>query len=106
MKWPFLTANFSLVSPFEVNVDKLQLLAEYLLQIEIPAEANIPPSIPLGNIRYLRFYIKTERFVAGVLSDFIPSCLPIQLLILPLRKRFIYHFYGNRKTNRVDRPEW
>ncbi|ENN80735.1 hypothetical protein YQE_02843, partial [Dendroctonus ponderosae] len=89
VKWPFLSANFSLVSPFEVNVDKLQLLAEYLLQIEIPPEANVPPSIPLG-----------------VLSDFIPPCLPIQLLILPLRKRFIYHFYGNRKTNRVDRPEW
>ncbi|KAH1025412.1 hypothetical protein HUJ05_010145 [Dendroctonus ponderosae] len=71
VKWPFLSANFSLVSPFEVNVDKLQLLAEYLLQIEIPPEANVPPSIPLG-----------------VLSDFIPPCLPIQLLILPLRKRY------------------
>ncbi|XP_066262589.1 RAD50-interacting protein 1 [Euwallacea similis] len=89
IKWPFLSANFSLVGPMEVNVDKLQLLSEYFLQIEIPRESNLPIDGP-----------------SGVLSNFLPPCLPIEMLIQPLRKRFLYHFYGNRKTNRPDRPEW
>lgn len=45
-------------------------------------------------------------FFVGVLSKFQPPSLPIELLIQPLKKRFLYHFYGNRKTNRIDRPEW
>ena len=28
------------------------------------------------------------------------------LLIRPLKKRFLYHFYGTRQTNRPDKPEW
>ncbi|XP_050299116.1 RAD50-interacting protein 1 [Anthonomus grandis grandis] len=89
MKWPFLSANFNLVTPIEANVHRLQIVAEYLVQIEIPPEVNVTFEIP-----------------SGVLSDFSPPCLPIQLLIEPLKKRFMYHFYGNRKTNRPDKPEW
>ncbi|CAG9767432.1 unnamed protein product [Ceutorhynchus assimilis] len=89
IKWPFLSENFSIVTPVESNVPKLQLIAEYLLQIEIPPEANIPMKVP-----------------EGVLADFHPPSLPIELLIQPLQKRFIYHFYGTRKTNRPDKPEW
>lgn len=33
-------------------------------------------------------------------------CLPIRLMIIPLKKRFSFHFSGNRRTNRLDRPEW
>lgn len=33
-------------------------------------------------------------------------CLPIRLMITPLKKRFAFHFSGNRRTNRLDRPEW
>lgn len=32
--------------------------------------------------------------------------LPLQLMVLPLKKRFKYHFYGNRKTNNLEKPEW
>ena len=41
-----------------------------------------------------------------ILSRFTPSSLAIQELIYPLLKRFLYHFGGNRPTNRRDKPEW
>lgn len=31
---------------------------------------------------------------------------PIDLLLEPIVKRFRYHFYGHRQTNRRDKPEW
>lgn len=41
-----------------------------------------------------------------ILSRFTPPSLAIQELMSPLMKRFIYHFSGNRPTNRRDKPEW
>lgn len=41
-----------------------------------------------------------------ILSRFTHSSLAIQELIYPLLKRFLYHFGGNRPTNRRDKPEW
>ena len=41
-----------------------------------------------------------------LLTDFAPLCLPVSLLVRPLRKRFLFHFYGAKKTNRPDKPEW
>lgn len=35
-----------------------------------------------------------------------PLPLPIDLLLSPLRKRFKYHFCGNRQTNSKEKPEW
>ncbi|XP_077355279.1 RAD50-interacting protein 1 [Festucalex cinctus] len=35
-----------------------------------------------------------------------PLCLPIQIMLQPLSKRFRYHFYGNRQTNTPSKPEW
>ncbi|XP_012558098.2 RAD50-interacting protein 1 isoform X1 [Hydra vulgaris] len=29
-----------------------------------------------------------------------------ELLVKPIKKRFKYHFYGNRHTNNLDKPEW
>lgn len=88
IKWPFISANFSLVLPLPVHIQKLQIITEYLLQIEIPSESANPDTRP------------------ALLADFPPLCLPIKLLVEPLRKRFLYHFYGTRQTNRVDKPEW
>ena len=31
---------------------------------------------------------------------------PLALLLEPMRKRFHFHFYGDRKTNDIDKPEW
>lgn len=88
LKWPFVSANFSLQTPSPTYVMRLQTLTEYLLQIELPNENPHPP------------------VTSALLSDFPPVCLPINYLLVPLRKRFVYHFYGNRQTNRVDKPEW
>ncbi|KAG8577184.1 hypothetical protein GDO81_010095 [Engystomops pustulosus] len=35
-----------------------------------------------------------------------PIILPIQIMLLPLQKRFRYHFTGNRQTNVLSKPEW
>uniref|UniRef100_A0A673I7J6 RAD50-interacting protein 1 n=1 Tax=Sinocyclocheilus rhinocerous TaxID=307959 RepID=A0A673I7J6_9TELE len=35
-----------------------------------------------------------------------PLSLPIQIMLLPLSKRFRYHFTGNRQTNNLSKPEW
>ena len=88
LKWPFVNANFSLQTPSSNNILKLQIVAEYLLQIELPSE-TVDPLI-----------------TSALLSDFPPLCLPVSLLIQPLKKRFLYHFYGTRQTNRSDKPEW
>ncbi|XP_073952317.1 RAD50-interacting protein 1-like [Choristoneura fumiferana] len=33
-------------------------------------------------------------------------CLPVKILLRPLKKRFTFHFTGQRQTARLDRPEW
>ncbi|EFA07987.1 RINT1-like protein [Tribolium castaneum] len=88
LKWPFVSANFSLQTPSPTSILKLQIVAEYLLQIELPSETIDP------------------RITSALLSDFPPLCLPVMLLVQPLKKRFLYHFYGARQTNRPDKPEW
>ncbi|XP_053718751.1 RAD50-interacting protein 1 [Synchiropus splendidus] len=35
-----------------------------------------------------------------------PICLPIRIMLVPLSRRFRYHFYGNRQTNSISKPEW
>ncbi|RXM94376.1 RAD50-interacting protein 1 [Acipenser ruthenus] len=35
-----------------------------------------------------------------------PLALPIQIMLLPLHKRFRYHFTGSRQTNVLSKPEW
>lgn len=89
IKWPFVSTNFNLVLPMDSNISRLKTIAEYLLQIELPTESNVQKEVP-----------------SGVLSYFTPPCLPVHFLLQPLKRRFIYHFYGNRKTNRPDKPEW
>lgn len=88
IKWPFVSANFSLQSPSQNNIKKLQIITEYLLQIELPEESAAFTS------------------TSGLLSNFPQLSLPIYYLVLPLRKRFIYHFHGTKQTNRIDKPEW
>jgi hypothetical protein len=33
-------------------------------------------------------------------------CLPMQRMLIPLKKRFAFHFCHESKTNRSDKPEW
>ena len=34
------------------------------------------------------------------------TLLPIEMMVKPLKKRFLFHFVSKRQTNRVDKPEW
>ena len=35
-----------------------------------------------------------------------PVLLPLEVMVQPLALRFRYHFYGNKPTNRLDKPEY
>uniref|UniRef100_A0A3Q3JIA4 RAD50-interacting protein 1 n=1 Tax=Monopterus albus TaxID=43700 RepID=A0A3Q3JIA4_MONAL len=43
---------------------------------------------------------------AGPSSQVPPLRLPIQIMLVPLSRRFRYHFFGNRQTNSLSKPEW
>ncbi|KAI4456248.1 rad50-interacting protein 1 rint-1 [Holotrichia oblita] len=88
IKWPFVNTNFSLQTPSQSNIQRLQIIAEYLLQIQMPEESSSPV------------------ITSALLSNFPPLCLPLHYLLVPLKRRFLYHFYGARQTNRIDKPEW
>ncbi|KAF5293605.1 hypothetical protein FQA39_LY03090 [Lamprigera yunnana] len=86
LKWPFVNLNASEKITNEATINKLQKVIEYLLQIDLPEELVTAPQ--------------------GLFAGYPRLSLPVVLLIEPLRKRFLYHFYGSRKTNRIDKPEW
>ncbi|KAK0173873.1 hypothetical protein PV328_007015 [Microctonus aethiopoides] len=88
MKWPFCGNNLSTLNTvMPETMTRFKILTEYLLQLYLPK--NNEPSVK-----------------SSLLTDFAPVCLPIALLVRPLRQRFIYHFTGNKQTNRPDKPEW
>ncbi|XP_069764377.1 RAD50-interacting protein 1 isoform X3 [Narcine bancroftii] len=93
LHWPFIGPQPALASvgnATELN-NNLETLFIQLLKLQtsdelitkpkqLPEEYDIPPSLPIA--------------------------IPIQLMLLPLQKRFKYHFYGNRQTNMLNKPEW
>nr|CAD7596131.1 unnamed protein product [Timema genevievae] len=89
IKWPFVSSNNVLSTPSAESLQRLQLLSEYLLQLQLPDSLTIRPEV-------------TSAF----LMDFAPLTLPMTLLLRPLKKRFLFHFYGTKQTNRPDKPEW
>ncbi|XP_034939158.1 RAD50-interacting protein 1 [Chelonus insularis] len=89
IKWPFCRTNHNTsTTPTPESMKRFKILTEYLLQLQIPQETV------------------TSSVKSSLLTDFPPVCLPISLLVRPLRQRFIYHFTGNKQTNRRDKPEW
>ncbi|PNF38938.1 hypothetical protein B7P43_G07458 [Cryptotermes secundus] len=86
IKWPFLNV---VATPPPDALHRFQLFTEFLLKLQLPEDLLPQPVV-----------------TSTLLTDFAPLCLPISLLIRPLRKRFLFHFYGTRQTNRPDKPEW
>lgn len=39
-------------------------------------------------------------------QDATASILPLEVMVQPLAQRFRYHFYGDKPTNRLDKPEY
>ncbi|KAI5651976.1 RINT-1 / TIP-1 family domain-containing protein [Phthorimaea operculella] len=86
LKWPFASGVENSPPPKEIIL-KFSNLTKYLFLIQEP-EDLISSTI-------------TDEFYQG--QD---PCLPVRLLLRPLKKRFTFHFTGTRQTARVDRPEW
>ncbi|XP_069048725.1 RAD50-interacting protein 1 [Lepisosteus oculatus] len=94
LHWPFVSPPSPLQTPpansSELHSQLEQLFTQLLsLQTsddliseprQLPPRFDLPPAAPLP--------------------------LPIQIMLLPLSKRFRYHFTGNRQTNTPNKPEW
>lgn len=86
MKWPSREPNLL------GNVrERWQRLVELLLDLQEPD--------------LLKFAADKVKFDASIAPDPI-ILLPLETMIQPLATRFRYHFYGERPTNRLDKPEY
>ncbi|CAH0397943.1 unnamed protein product [Chilo suppressalis] len=81
LKWPF-TANTENSPPPKEVLIKFSNLTRYLFLIEGQPNESV--------------YEDLEK----------DPCLPVRILLRPLKKRFVFHFTGSRQTARIDRPEW
>lgn len=86
LKWPFTHGAEQSPPPKEVMV-KFNNLTKYLFLIEEPED------------------LVNSNASEGLGEDKNP-CLPVRVLLRPLKKRFQFHFTGSRQTARIDRPEW
>ena len=90
IKWPFVP---SAVSSKQTEIwkkleRKFTKLFSLLLKLDDDSKASLKPPLEAG-------------FRRTSLGDSI--VLPLELLLAPLRKRFRYHFSGNRKTNSKEK---
>ncbi|XP_073996117.1 RAD50 interactor 1 isoform X3 [Rhodnius prolixus] len=89
IQWPVVSSNSLITSPAPDALSKFQICLRRLLQVQLQSELEEKPVVS-----------------STLQVTFPPLSLPATLLIVPLRKRFIYHFTGSRQTNRIDKPEW
>ncbi|XP_052126248.1 RAD50-interacting protein 1 [Frankliniella occidentalis] len=89
IRWPFVSSNGVVTSPPPAEtLSRFQILTEYLLKLQLPNEAE-------------------EVVDSALLTDTLPLSPPLQLLLRPLRRRFVFHFCRpDKETSRPDKPEW
>ncbi|XP_053393642.1 RAD50-interacting protein 1-like isoform X2 [Mercenaria mercenaria] len=94
LRWPLVAMTIKappVQNPAEVK-SKMEQLFKQLLKLQLPdsvtaeVEQLHPQLAQFSGIRH--------------------PILPLQLMIKPLRRRFKYHFYGNKQTNDIGKPEW
>ncbi|XP_054911667.1 RAD50-interacting protein 1 isoform X2 [Poeciliopsis prolifica] len=101
LQWPIITPNQSVTPP--ANYQELSSQLEGLLLQLLALQTS-------DDLISQRASASTQGPPPG--SSFTlspaapPLCLPIQIMLQPLTKRFRYHFYGNRQTNSIHKPEW
>ncbi|KOB79405.1 RAD50-interacting protein 1, partial [Operophtera brumata] len=71
------------------KIDELRHYEDVVKQLKWPLTS---PAEPLPKEVIVKFYQE--------------PCLPVKILLRPLKKRFAFHFTGSRQTARIDRPEW
>ncbi|XP_041364407.1 RAD50-interacting protein 1-like [Gigantopelta aegis] len=91
MRWPLVATTIKappVTNAVEVKA-KMECLFKQLLHLDLVNTLAIktPPSTLHG-------------------LELKPLILPLHLMLRPLKKRFIYHFYGKKQTNSLDKPEW
>uniref|UniRef100_A0A4W6EMK5 RAD50-interacting protein 1 n=1 Tax=Lates calcarifer TaxID=8187 RepID=A0A4W6EMK5_LATCA len=98
LHWPIISPPTQSLTPTancqEIS-SQLELLVTQLLALQtsaLPSTQGAPSTQPVSS--------------ATPASQGPPICLPIQIMLQPLSKRFRYHFYGNRQTNSLSKPEW
>ncbi|XP_060066589.1 RAD50-interacting protein 1-like [Ylistrum balloti] len=87
--WPFV--GTSLKTPPSQSPElrtHMETLFSQLLFIQLPDGLRVPAQ-------------QSEERI-----DTKPLLLPLQIMVKSFRKRFRFHFYGNRQTNNIDKPEW
>ena len=52
----------------------------------------------------VKYFSPDESVIDGGERDVL--LLPFQVLLRPLKKRFRFHFTGNKETNVLHKPEW
>ena len=56
--------------------------------------------------RLFKIDFKSDQFSENDDKKRQPTAILIVLLVEPLEKRFLFHFFGVRKTNNLEKPEW
>ncbi|XP_076037770.1 RAD50-interacting protein 1-like [Oratosquilla oratoria] len=93
IKWPFTNQTVHLPPASQEQLQRLDTLTQYLLQLTLPRGISAPPP-------------STPPPMPPITADFPQTTLPLQLLLRPLQVRFVYHFSSNKATNSREHPEW
>lgn len=92
---PAKLQNVPLVASPESRAGLETVLAQ-LLNLQLPASFGVPSGLSTDLVRRLTVF--------GCVLD--PFFLPMQFILNPLKKRFKFHFFGNKPTNNLSKPEW
>lgn len=92
---------------FSDNLDKtLQKMNWPKLTNRVPMALEAEWTTNIGRLLALQKPELEARDLAQNQTDDPPALLPFEVLVHPLYQRFIFHFSGNKPTNRVDKPEY
>ncbi|XP_022164709.1 RAD50-interacting protein 1 [Myzus persicae] len=92
MNWPFTMSEITDNTKLNNFKQQFQHLANMLIKVQLPKND------------YSEF--NEELQTSQLLEHYSHVTLPINMLIVPFRKRFFYHFTGKKQTNKPDKPEW
>ncbi|GFR73909.1 RAD50-interacting protein 1-like [Elysia marginata] len=94
LRWPLVVTTIKAAPVTNVTElkERMKKLFKKLLNLQLP------DSISLESVG-----INAQLQKVGGIK---PLLLPLELMLKPLRKRFRYHFYGQKQTNSLDKPEW